>query len=180
MEEKKTGCECPLAGYCNRHGIKKNHHYHKLCQNHTGYFKMWEECRGPGQNFIDCDKKEEKTDKEVKKSQEEAKLPEVSKCVFCNNEGCNGQCRNNQALPSKTQMLKNFASATKDHVQNGMVKAENDLQQQRLDICKGCEFYIPEQDRCGKCGCYLKSKSAWKSAKCPIGKWVILFCLLLV
>ena len=90
MEDKKTGCECPLAGYCNRHGIKKNHHYHKLCQNHTGYFNMWEECRGPGQNFIDCDQKQVKTEEEVKQSQ----IIEVKKCVFCNNNGCSGECRN--------------------------------------------------------------------------------------
>ena len=69
MENKNTECECPLAGFCNRHGIKKNNHYHKLCQNHPGYFQMWEECRGPGQQQIDCHNKEQKTEEEVKKSQ---------------------------------------------------------------------------------------------------------------
>jgi len=51
----KTGCECPLAGLCNRHGVEKTAHLHKLCQNHAGYFKMWEECRGPLQT--DCGEK---------------------------------------------------------------------------------------------------------------------------
>jgi|TARA_A100001518_G_C1213584_1_gene56235 hypothetical protein len=167
MENKKTECQCPLAGYCNRHGIKKNHHYHKLCQNHSGYFKMWEECRGPGQNFIDCDQKDVKTEEEVKQSQE----VQVPKCTFCNNQGCTGECRNKQKLPSKVEMAKNLTSATKEHVKSGLAHADTDLQKQRLEICQGCEFYIPQQDRCGKCGCYLKSKSTWKSSKCPIGKW---------
>ena len=95
----------------------------------------------------------------------------ISKCSFCNGQGCTGQCRNNQKLPGKMEMAKNLAKATKEHVKSGLAQAENDLQKKRLEICQGCEFYIPEQDRCGKCGCYLKSKSAWKSSKCPIGKW---------
>jgi hypothetical protein len=69
------------------------------------------------------------------------------------------------------KMAKNLAIASKDHVKDGLAQAQEELQAERLEICKGCEFYIPEQDRCGKCGCFLKSKSAWKSSKCPIGKW---------
>ena len=155
MENKKTPCECPLAGFCNRHGIVKTTHYHKLCQNHIGYFDMWEKCRGPGQNKIDCSDAQ----------------PVKSVCQFCNGQKCNGQCRDNQNLPSKTEMASNLIKATKEHAKTGFAKVDNDEQQKRLEICQGCEFYIPSQDRCSKCGCYLKSKSAWKSSKCPIGKW---------
>lgn len=188
MENKNTECECPLAGFCNRHGIKKNNHYHKLCQNHPGYFQMWEECRGPGQQQIDCHNKEQKTEEEVTKSQKEVNaiienfhegvrdtrqqvIEAQGRCALCNNRGCSGECRNNQQLPSKIKMAKNLISATKEHAKTGFAKAGNELQAERLEICKGCEFYIPDQDRCGKCGCPLKSKSAWKSSKCPIGKW---------
>ena len=176
MENKKTECECPLAGFCNRHGIKKNNHYHKLCQNHPGYFQMWEKCRGPGQQQIDCHNKEQKTEEEVKKSQVDNTVIEKSnkekgRCALCNNRGCSGECRNNQQLPSKINMAKNLVSATKEHAKTGFAQAENELQAERLEICKGCEFYIPDKDRCAKCGCHLKSKSAWKSSKCPIGKW---------
>jgi hypothetical protein len=51
--KKKTPCECPLAGLCNRHGMNKTPHYHKLCQNHQGYFEQWENCKGPGQDQMD-------------------------------------------------------------------------------------------------------------------------------
>jgi hypothetical protein len=44
-----TGCECPLAGHCKRHGINKPPHWVKLCQSKPHYFDAWEEGRGPGQ-----------------------------------------------------------------------------------------------------------------------------------
>tara|TARA_A100001201_G_scaffold108250_1_gene92582 strand:- start:1421 stop:1783 length:363 start_codon:yes stop_codon:yes gene_type:complete len=120
---------------------------------------MWENCRGPGQDPLTC------------KKPAESGQEEKSRCQFCGEKTCSGECRNSQQLPSKIQMAKNLASATKDHAKTGFAQAQDELQAERLEICKGCEFYIPDQDRCGKCGCYLKSKSAWKSSKCPIGKW---------
>jgi hypothetical protein len=178
MEENKTPCECPLAGFCNRHGIKKTEHYHKLCQNHTGYFNMWEECRGPGQTFTDCTEK--RTPEEIQASVEEVKAKaeaaQVKNCELCGKGGCNGACKRTRrnvqhTLPSKIQMAKNLASATVEHAKTGFANVTSDEQQARLDICKGCEFYREADDRCLKCGCFLKSKSAWKSGKCPIGKW---------
>jgi len=156
--ENKTKCECPLAGFCNRHGIEKTKHWHKLCQNHVGYFNMWEECRGPGQQFIDCNNKPQKT---------EDKLI----CKFCQNTKCTGECRNKQSKPSTIQMAKNLAESTVKHVKSGLLKVTEEERQKRLDICSDCEFYIPKEDRCGKCGCYMKSKSTWKTGQCPIGKW---------
>lgn len=64
--EKKTPCECPIAMYCQRHGINKSAHFHKLCQNHAGYFAMWEQCKGPGQNPNDCEPKTPEPVKEIK------------------------------------------------------------------------------------------------------------------
>lgn len=44
-----TACECPLAGYCQRHGVKKRDGWHKLCQTRENYYQAWEDGRGPGQ-----------------------------------------------------------------------------------------------------------------------------------
>jgi len=159
MSEKKTPCECPLAGLCTRHGINKTEHFHKLCQNHAGYFKMWEQCRGPGQNPNDC------------KKPEDSSIEKVKACSYCAGKGCTGECRVSQELPSKIQMAKNLAASTMEHARSGFAKVAEEEKQVRLEICKGCEFYREEDDRCLKCGCFLKSKSAWKSGKCPIGKW---------
>lgn len=45
-----TPCECPLAGYCNRHKVNKSIKLHELCQTKMNYFQAWEEGRGPRQN----------------------------------------------------------------------------------------------------------------------------------
>jgi hypothetical protein len=42
-------CECPLAGWCERHQINKSNNWHRLCQTHQGYRQAWDEGRGPGQ-----------------------------------------------------------------------------------------------------------------------------------
>ena len=156
-EDKKTPCECPLAGYCNRHGVTKHLHHHKLCQNHQGYFDMWEEGRGPGQ------KRKAKKPEKQKESQ--------PKCKFCKNSGCTGECRNNNQLPSTTQMAKNLAKATKDHVRGGLKTVSEEEIKQRLDICGDCEHYIPHSARCKLCGCFTKFKAKLKSGGCPINKW---------
>lgn len=40
--EKKTPCECPMAGFCERHKIEKNEVKHRLCATRIEYFNMWE------------------------------------------------------------------------------------------------------------------------------------------
>ena len=49
-----TQCTCVIPEgnatiVCDRHKCTKNAHLVRLCQNHPGYFKLWEEGRGPGQ-----------------------------------------------------------------------------------------------------------------------------------
>lgn len=150
--ERKTGCECPLAGLCNRHGVEKSAHQHKLCQMHEGYFNMWEQCRGPGQNPSTCVKPTEPP-KEVEPVAEKPKP------------------QNKQQLPSKTKMAGNFLKAAAQHLGNGMRQASAELQEERLDICRGCEYLIEESFRCSECGCHLAAKAKWQSSSCPKGKW---------
>lgn len=47
--DKSTACECPAAGLCSRHGVKKGNHWHKLCKTRADYFELWEQGNGPGQ-----------------------------------------------------------------------------------------------------------------------------------
>lgn len=155
MADKKTPCECPLAGYCTRHGMNKTSHYHRLCENHPGYFKMWEEGRGPGQ-----------TGKPQPKTEE---IPTA--CSFCQNTGCTGECRNNNQLPPKKEMAQNLAKAAKDHAMSGFKTMSDEDVQARLDICGDCEHYIPQSSRCQLCGCFTKYKARLKSGGCPINKW---------
>jgi hypothetical protein len=45
-----TACECPVAGYCQRHKITKGSGWHQLCQTKQSYFDAWEAGTGPGQD----------------------------------------------------------------------------------------------------------------------------------
>ena len=149
MENKKTQCECPVAGYCARHGVTKSAHLHKLCQNHSGYFDLWEKCLGPKQNPNDC----------IKTSKIENNEPKI-----------NEQLSSETKLPSTMSMAKNFITSAAKHVQSGMANVSEEKQAERLKICSECE-YIVDNSRCGKCGCFLQTKTKWFTSSCPIGKW---------
>lgn len=157
--EPRTACECPMAQFCNRHGINKSAHLHKLCQTNEKYFEMWESCKGPGQHGIDCEKipitEAIKDQPEIEAVKEEAVIqkPEEVK------------------LPSILQQAKNFAGAAAQHVLGGMKNASNEEKNRRLDICKKCPHLIREEMRCGKCGCFLETKASWQTSSCPIGQW---------
>lgn len=44
-------CECPAAGWCDRHQIHKHQRWWELC--HGPHYNLWEQGRGPGQTGID-------------------------------------------------------------------------------------------------------------------------------
>ena len=50
----------------------------------------------------------------------------------------------------------------------GSVK--RDCEEKRWAHCKGCTF-LTKNNRCTKCGCFMKVKVKFKKAKCPIGIW---------
>lgn len=148
-EEKKpkTGCECPLSGLCQKHGVTKSAHQHKLCQTHPGYFQQWEECHGPGQRFIDCTASKEPV---------KALVPEAP-------------LETPKAMPSLWQQAKNLTSAVSSHVKSGLQHVSEETKQERLSICASCPFL--SGDRCTKCGCHLPTKTSWATSKCPVGHW---------
>ena len=66
-------CECPLAGWCERHAIEKHEAWHRLCQTNHGYRRAWDEGKGPGQPKQDNRKERN----EIRKS----KPPGVGACL---------------------------------------------------------------------------------------------------
>jgi hypothetical protein len=58
-----------------------------------------------------------------------------------------------------------------DAVKGNQIFASDEVQQQRMDICKGCEYYHEEQVRCTECGCFLEDKTSYSAAVCPVRKW---------
>lgn len=55
-----------------------------------------------------------------------------------------------------------------------IIEASDPIQEERLSICKFCEFYKNEsgEPSCGQCGCPLKSKISIAEESCPLKKWV--------
>ena len=41
----------------------------------------------------------------------------------------------------------------------------------RMDECLKCEHLIKTTKSCKKCGCFMRVKTKFRTAKCPIGKW---------
>jgi len=149
--EKKTGCECPLSGFCKKHNMHKTKHYHKLCQNHKGYFDQWDNCKGPSQNQAECLQNKNNTPKQADKvqhrPQEELKLPSMAK------------------------QAKNFAGSFFKHALSGFGKVDENTYNDRLNECVNCEFYMANIGKCSKCGCPCVTKASWQSSRCPVGKW---------
>lgn len=73
--------------------------------------------------------------------------------------------------PSAPEMAKNLVSALGSAALSGFQKVSDEKQQERLDLCKACEYYQAKDARCMKCGCFLKFKSMFEAWHCPIGKW---------
>lgn len=45
------------------------------------------------------------------------------------------------------------------------------MKEDRMDICRSCEWFRPSIQQCKKCGCIMAFKTKLKGASCPIGKW---------
>ncbi len=150
-EENKTGCVCPLAGYCSKHQVNKTPHLHKLCQNHPGYFKMWEECRGPGQQGVNCNREE------VVPAETPQEIKEITEVPT--------------KMPSLFKQAKNLTSAVAKHIMTGGGRVDPSVKEARLAICRECPLYDAPSGRCKDCGCFLATKTDLPSSRCPKGLW---------
>lgn len=57
----------------------------------------------------------------------------------------------------------------KDKVDSVII--DDEIREQRLEICKTCPNYIHATSTCKRCGCFMVAKTHLSSAECPIGKW---------
>jgi len=84
-----------------------------------------------------------------------------------------------EQFPSIAEQGKNLAQFTfevvKDvfvpNTEHHQIYANDKLRQERLDVCKQCEYYHQQQHRCRHCGCWLDHKVKFMVASCPIDKW---------
>ena len=71
-------------------------------------------------------------------------------------------------MPSRRRMVRNLGRTIRDIATDPRLISE-DEKKSRLDICHKCDYFVG--GRCSKCGCYLRTKTKFRSSKCPIGKW---------
>lgn len=79
--------------------------------------------------------------------------------------------------PSLPEQGKNLAKFTfelvKQALSSNALLVSEEVKQQRLEICKTCEFYDESQVRCKHCGCFLQQKAGFALDSCPIQKWSV-------
>jgi tetratricopeptide (TPR) repeat protein len=70
---------------------------------------------------------------------------------------------------SLLRMAISAAGSMAKFVRSGMKTAPGEVQQQRLQICAGCEQHTGL--RCRACGCFTRAKALLPHENCPLGKW---------
>lgn len=78
-----------------------------------------------------------------------------------------------QRMPATGTLVTNVVKAAANEAKaivNQVPKVEAEEAERRLNICKGCEFFVDDK-RCLKCGCFMKAKVHLRSATCPEKKW---------
>ena len=75
-------------------------------------------------------------------------------------------------LPEQGKNLAKFAfDVIKNAMQTGALIVSEEIKEERLAICRSCEYYNEKQIRCKQCGCFLQHKASYALDSCPIGKW---------
>ena len=78
-------------------------------------------------------------------------------------------------FPSLSDQTKNITKLIQDvildAVKGNKIFASDELKEQRMTTCKGCEYFHEEQVRCKECGCFLEDKTSYSASVCPIHKW---------
>jgi hypothetical protein len=77
-------------------------------------------------------------------------------------------------FPGLATMAVNFGKAVVTHVASGLATVPDDVFDDRMTICRACEYHDPDSERCRACGCPVASKARMASQRCPLPepKWV--------
>ena len=77
---------------------------------------------------------------------------------------------NSDKLKEKLRSMRDTAEKTASETfLTNRVSAE--IQEERFNICKSCEFLYTPTNTCKKCGCFMGVKTWMQDVKCPIDKW---------
>jgi hypothetical protein len=83
----------------------------------------------------------------------------------------------NQDYPSLVDQGKNLAKFSWDLInyiqknQHKVLFVSDEVYEERINICKGCEKYNDLESRCKECGCFIPAKAKIIIDSCPLNKW---------
>ena len=75
--------------------------------------------------------------------------------------------------PNLVQKAVNYTKAQVKHTLSGRKEVTDEVFEERISKCKGCDYFDPEKIVCKHqdCGCFLEIKCKWADSECPIGEW---------
>jgi hypothetical protein len=68
-------------------------------------------------------------------------------------------------------MSEDRAAKPWDFLNKNIGRVEQDIAEDRMNVCRSCEHFLKMTGQCKKCGCIMAIKSKLPNATCPIGKW---------
>lgn len=79
--------------------------------------------------------------------------------------------------PSFLEQGKNLADFSFELIKRAMMgealMVSEKVQEERMTVCRSCEFYDGSQNRCTQCGCWLEQKTKFSLDSCPLQKWTV-------
>lgn len=150
-------CECPVAGYCQRHKMQKDETMHALCSGQRGqagwkYFAAWEAGKLGATAPANAN----------------TNPPVFEHGATAIVQGCSG-CGGPVARPSIVERATNAMSAAMRFVGDGLQTATPEEQSDRRMICAECP--LNNAGQCDGCGCFLNLKTTMRLEECPAKKW---------
>ncbi|XHR27602.1 MAG: hypothetical protein ACFUZC_16880 [Chthoniobacteraceae bacterium] len=76
-----------------------------------------------------------------------------------------------KTLPSLGEMAANFGGAVLRDLKAGRPRRSPEQVESILTICRECQYWRADDQRCGKCGCWIRKKASWAQEHCKLGKW---------
>lgn len=78
-------------------------------------------------------------------------------------------------MPPLSEQAANLAGAAAraagQLIRGGPVLVSAEEAERRIAVCRACNLFNAEQERCRRCGCYVNIKDRLFSERCPEGKW---------
>jgi len=82
-------------------------------------------------------------------------------------------CAEELKLPGMMEMARNLindgSKIMSNAIQGNKTLVSDEVRNTRWSVCQSCQFL--QNDRCTKCGCFMKVKVAFATSVCPENKW---------